>query len=272
MEETNQKVSALVSFIETFTPKLIGALVVLFIGLWVANVIVRMMQRRMEKTKVDESLQPFLLSLVNVLLKIMVIFSAAGIVGIQTTSFVAMLGAAGLAVGLALQGSLSNFASGVLILLFRPYRVGDIITVGGFSGTVKEIQIFTTVLATVDNRMIIIPNSAITSGPIENTTAYTERVVEVLVPIDPTQEMNKVREIIETVGKTVPGYVDGLGITSPVVDVKTTAVTLAARVWVKPLLFLEAEAFFKEALKNALQAAGIDGEHEPVMEVKLVQQ
>ncbi len=272
MEQTEQKVGAFVGFFQEFAPKLVGALIVLFIGLWIANIIVRMMQRRMEKTKVDESLQPFLLSLVNVLLKIMIVFSAAGIVGIQTTSFVAMLGAAGLAVGLALQGSLSNFASGVLILLFRPYKVGDIITVGGFSGTVKEIQIFTTILATVDNRMIIIPNSAITSGPIENTTAYTERVVEVLVPIDPTQDMSKARTIIETVGKTVPGAIGGMPVSSPVVDVKPTAVTLAARVWVQPLLYLDAQAYFREALKNALQEAGIAGEHEPVMEVKLVQQ
>jgi small conductance mechanosensitive channel len=146
--QVTEKASKFMGFAMDFAPKLAGALIVLLVGIWITNWIVAILKRRMEKTKVDESLRPFLLSLVSVLLKVMVIFSAAGIVGIQTTSFVAVLGAAGLAVGLALQGSLSNFASGVLVLLFRPYRVGDLITAQGFNGVVKEIQIFTTVLMT----------------------------------------------------------------------------------------------------------------------------
>jgi small conductance mechanosensitive channel len=270
--QVTQQASKFVEFAMNFAPKLAGALLVLLVGIWITNRITTMLSRRMEKTKVDESLRPFLLSLVSVLLKIMVVFSAAGIVGIQTTSFVAVLGAAGLAVGLALQGSLSNFASGVLILLFRPYRVGDLIAAQGFSGVVKEIQIFTTVLVTPDNRTIIIPNSAITSGPIENQSSAGNRVSEILVPIDPHENMEKVRGILAEVAKKSPGYLAELPITAPVVDLSPTATTLAFRYSVVPDLYLDAQVYAKEAVLRSFLAEGISGEHEPVMEVKLVQQ
>lgn len=269
--QVTEKASKFMEFTLNFAPKLAGALLVLLVGLWICNWIVAIMSRRMEKTKVDQSLRPFLLSLVSVLLKVMVVFSAAGIVGIQTTSFVAVLGAAGLAVGLALQGSLSNFASGVLILLFRPYRVGDLITAQGFNGVVKEIQIFTTILTTPDNRTIIIPNSAITSGAIENLSSAGTRVLETLVPIDPTEDMAKVRRIFEEVAKQSPGYLAELPITAPVVDLSPTATTLGFRYSVVPDLYLDAQAYAKEAVRKRFQAEGISGEHEPVMEVKLVQ-
>ncbi|WP_353481829.1 mechanosensitive ion channel domain-containing protein [Haliscomenobacter sp.] len=269
--QVTEKASKFMGFAMDFAPKLAGALIVLLIGIWITNWIVAILKRRMEKTKVDESLRPFLMSLVSVMLKMMVIFSAAGIVGIQTTSFVAVLGAAGLAVGLALQGSLSNFASGVLVLLFRPYRVGDLITAQGFNGVVKEIQIFTTVLITPDNRTIIIPNSAITSGAIENLSVAGTRVLETLVPIDPTEDMEKVRRIFEEVAKKSPGYLAELPITSPVVDLSPTATTLAFRFSVIPDVYLDAQAFAKEEVRKSFQAAGISGEHEPVMEIKLVQ-
>lgn len=270
--QVTQNASKFMQFTMDFAPKLAGAILVLLVGIWISNWIVAILKRRMEKTKVDESLRPFLLSLVGVLLKVMVVFSAAGIVGIQTTSFVAVLGAAGLAVGLALQGSLSNFASGVLVLLFRPYRVGDLISAQGFNGVVKEIQIFTTVLMTPDNRTIIIPNSAITSGPIENLSSAGTRVLETLVPIDPTEDMAKARRIFEEVAKQSPGYLAELPITAPVVDLSPTATTLAFRYSVIPDLYLDAQAYAKEAVRKRFQAEGISGEHEPVMEVKLVQQ
>ncbi|MBK9492154.1 MAG: mechanosensitive ion channel [Haliscomenobacter sp.] len=269
--QVTEKASKFMEFAMEFAPKLAGALIVLLVGLWITNWMVSILSRRMEKTKVDESLRPFLLSMVSVLLKVMVIFSAAGIVGIQTTSFVAILGAAGLAVGLALQGSLSNFASGILVLLFRPYRVGDLITAQGFNGVVKEIQIFTTVLMTPDNRTIIIPNSAITSGAIENLSSAGTRVLETLVPIDPHEDMEKVRRIFEEVAKKSPGFLAELPITAPVLDLSPTATTLGFRYSVTPDLYLDAQAYAKEAVRKRFQEEGISGEHEPVMEVKLVQ-
>lgn len=269
--QVSENANKFMHFMAGFAPKLAGALLVLVIGMWISNWIVGILRRRMEKTRVDESLRPFLLSLLSVLLKIMVVFSAAGIVGIQTTSFVAVLGAAGLAVGLALQGSLSNFASGVLILLFRPYRVGDWIKVQGFTGVVKEIQIFTTILIPPDNRTIIIPNSAITSGAIENLNLAGTRVLETLVPIGPGEDIKKVRRILEEIAKESPGYLAELPISAPVVNLSPTATTLAFRYSVLPDLYLEAEAYAKEAVCQRFNTEGVCGENEPVMNIKMVQ-
>ena len=140
-----------------YLPKLGLAIVTLIIGLWIINAFIRFLKKTMTKRDVDPSLIPFTASLANVILKAMLLISVASMVGIQTTSFVAILGAAGLAVGLALQGSLANFAGGVLVLLFKPFKVGDVIEAQGFLGSVTGIQIFNTILHTPDNKKIIIP-------------------------------------------------------------------------------------------------------------------
>jgi len=143
--------------------------VVLFIvGRFVIGKITKTLSSRMDKSHVDKDVQPFLSSLISVGLNVMLLLSCAGILGIQTTSFVAILGAAGLAVGLALQGSLSNFAGGVLILIFKPFRVGDLISAQGFTGVVESIQIFNTVLNTLDNKTIILPNGPLSTSPVTN--------------------------------------------------------------------------------------------------------
>ncbi|MFA6654158.1 MAG: mechanosensitive ion channel domain-containing protein, partial [Candidatus Delongbacteria bacterium] len=138
-------------------PKLIGAIIVLIIGMWIVKMITKGFGRMLESRKVDPSLVPFLKSLTGTLLKVLVVISVMGMIGIQMTSFIAILGAAGLAVGMALSGTLQNFAGGVIILIFRPFGVGDFIEAQGYMGTVKAITIFTTALNTVDNKLIIIP-------------------------------------------------------------------------------------------------------------------
>lgn len=158
-------------FIE-YTPRVIGALLVLLIGLWLIKRLSKLATRSMEGRDLDVSLRTFLRSLISVGLKVVLIVTVAGMLGIGTTSFVTILGAAGLAVGLALQGSLSNFAGGVLVLIFKPYRVGDSIEVLGQTGTVKEIQIFNTILLTSDLKTIILPNGAVSNGTIINNTKY----------------------------------------------------------------------------------------------------
>ena len=140
-------------------PKLILALVVLWIGLKLIKVLVKGIKKIMKRRSVDESLQDFLCSLVDIALKVLLIITVMGMIGIQMTSFIAVIGAAGLAVGMALQGTLQNFAGGVIILLMRPYRVGDYIEQGGIAGTVSHIQIFNTTLTTPDNKIIIVPNT-----------------------------------------------------------------------------------------------------------------
>lgn len=168
---------ALMTLLVTYGINLISAIIVLVAGLYIVGLIVKLIGRLMDKSAVDPSLQSFISSLVSILLKIMVYITAIGRLGVEMTSFIAILGAAGLAVGMALSGTLQNFAGGVMILLFKPYKVGDVIEAQGYTGTVKEIQIFTTVLTTFDNKTVLIPNGPLATGSMINySTQPTRRV------------------------------------------------------------------------------------------------
>ena len=184
------------SLVFNYAPKLLLAILTLIVGMYIINVFVRFLKKTMKKREVDPSLIPFTASLANVVLKAMLLISVASMVGIQTTSFIAVLGAAGLAIGLALQGSLANFAGGVLILLFKPFKVGDAIEAQGFLGTVKGIQIFNTVLNTFDNKRIIIPNGAIASGAITNYTAEDIRRVDMEFGIGYGDDIKKAKQLL----------------------------------------------------------------------------
>lgn len=157
-----------ITILVEYTPKVISAAIVLFIGLWLIKRLAKLTDKALEKKELDISLRTFLKSLITIGLKVVLIVTVAGMIGIGTTSFVTILGAAGLAVGLALQGSLSNFAGGVLLLIFKPYKVDDLIEAQGQTGVVKEIQIFNTILLTSDLRTIILPNGAVSNGTIVN--------------------------------------------------------------------------------------------------------
>jgi small conductance mechanosensitive channel len=216
-----------------YLPKLAAALLVLVLGLWIINTFIRFMKKTMTKRGVDASLIPFTSSLINVVLKAMLLISVASMVGIQTTSFIAILGAAGLAVGLALQGSLANFAGGVLILLFKPFKVGDVIEAQGFIGSVRGIQIFNTIIYTPDNKKIIIPNGAISSGPITNYSAEEKRRVDMEFGIGYTDDIKKAKEtllkIISSDNRIISDPAE------PFVAVKELAdssVNIVVRVWV----------------------------------------
>lgn len=157
--------------------KLIGAVIVLIIGLWVIKAIVNGIKKGFDKRGMDPSLKPFLISMINILLKVMLVISVLSMVGIAMTSFVAILGAAGLAVGLALSGTLQNFAGGVMLLIFKPFKVGDVIEAQGYTGAVQQIQIFITILNTPDNKTVIIPNGPLSTGALVNySTMPTRRV------------------------------------------------------------------------------------------------
>lgn len=171
-----------ISLTIAYLPKLLLAILVLLGGLYIINRLSGLFKRTMEVREVDVSLRSFLSSLVSIGLKVLLLFSVADMIGIQTTSFLAILGAAGLAVGLALQGSLSNFAGGVLILIIHPYRVGDQITTQGQTGKVKEIQIFNTILLTDDGKTVILPNGAVSNGTIVNHT--TSGMVIFSIPLE----------------------------------------------------------------------------------------
>ena len=172
------------------------ALIIFVVGRWIAGAIKNKLRSTMEKRNVDPALISFGTSIIYYVLMIAVVLAAVQQVGFQTTSLVAVLGAAGLAVGLALQGSLSNFASGVLIIMFRPFKIGDFIDAGGQAGVVQEIGVLVTVMKTPDNRKIIQPNSAIMSGAIVNVTANDTRRVDMTVGVSYTDDLDKVQNII----------------------------------------------------------------------------
>ncbi len=179
-----------------YGPKIGASLLVFIIGLWVTNWVTRIISKGMATRGFDVSLQSFLSSLISVSLKVMLLVSVAGMIGIQTTSFVAILGAAGLAVGLALQGSLANFAGGVLTLVFKPYKAGDLIEAQGQFGEVTEIQIFNTVMLTPENKTVIVPNGALSNGTIVNYSRHGNLRVDIVVAVEPGSDISKVRRVL----------------------------------------------------------------------------
>jgi small conductance mechanosensitive channel len=185
-----------ISILIEYTPRVIGAFLVLIIGMWLIKRLAKLATRSMEVRDLDVSLRTFLKSLISVGLKVVLIVTVAGMIGIGTTSFVTILGAAGLAVGLALQGSLSNFAGGVLVLIFKPYRVGDAIEVLGQSGAVREIQIFNTILLTSDLKTIILPNGAVSNGTIINYTKHGVLRGDVQVTVSANHDIDLVKQLL----------------------------------------------------------------------------
>jgi small conductance mechanosensitive channel len=196
MESVSSYLETAKGLVVTYGLQAIYAIATLIIGFIIINAFVKFLKKTLQKREVDPSLIPFTASLANVLLKLMLLISVASMVGIQTTSFVAVLGAAGLAVGLALQGSLANFAGGVLILLFKPFKVGDVIEAQGFIGIVKGIQIFNTIMNTFDNKKIIIPNGALSSGAITNFSAEDIRRVDMEFGIGYDDDIKKAKKIL----------------------------------------------------------------------------
>ena len=197
MEQLNNYSQQAMDLIIAYGPSLLGAILTLVIGWWVIKVIVGISQRLMDKANVDPSLSPFLRGIISNLLKIMLVISVLGMLGIEMTSFIAILGAAGLAVGLALSGTLQNFAGGVMILLFKPFKKGDFIEAQGYSGTVNEIRIFNTILKTPDNKTVVIPNSELSSNSLTNYSTEPRRRVDWTIGIGYGDDANTARRVIK---------------------------------------------------------------------------
>jgi small conductance mechanosensitive channel len=196
LQSSGQYVDTLINLFVVWGPKLVGAILALIIGLWLANMITGGLIRGMEKSEVDPSLKPFLKSLVSTLLKILVVVSVLGMVGIQMTSFIAILGAAGLAVGMALSGTLQNFAGGVMILIFKPFKVGDVIEAQGYTGAVNAIQIFNTILKTPDNKTVIIPNGGLSTSSMVNYSTEPTRRVDWTFGIAYGDDIDKAKQVL----------------------------------------------------------------------------
>ncbi|MCB0413779.1 MAG: mechanosensitive ion channel [Bdellovibrionales bacterium] len=223
----------LVSSAQHYLPLLLGAFLVLIVGLWLigrANLLIRLY---FKKSKLDDTLEGFLSSFINIALKILLFISVAQMVGIQTTSFIALLGAAGLAVGMALQGSLSNFAGSVILLIFRPYKVGDTIETQGVLGTVKEIQMFCTVLRSPDNKTIIVPNGPLASGIIKNLSTEKTKRVDLTFGVSYEADIKKVKELLYEIIKSDSRVLEDPQPLVAVNELADSSVNFVCRPWVK---------------------------------------
>ncbi len=226
-------IDKIIELLVEYGPKLIGAIVVLILGLWIIKLITKGVSKLLEKKKTDASLASFVKSLTNILLKVLLVISVMGMVGIEMTSFIAILGAAGLAVGMALSGTLQNFAGGVMILIFKPFKVGDFIEAQGYMGTVSEIQLFNTLLKSVDNKIIIIPNGGLSTSSMINYSAEPERRVDWTFGIGYGDDIDTAKSVIF---KLIEADNRILKKPEPFVAVSELAdssVNFAVRVWVK---------------------------------------
>ena len=245
--------------ITQYGSKILLAIVVFIIGRFIIGKITKNLSSRMNKSSVDKDVQPFLSSLISVGLNVMLLLSSAGILGIQTTSFVAILGAAGLAVGLALQGSLANFAGGVLILIFKPYRVGDLISAQGFTGVVESIQIFNTVLTTGDNKTIVIPNGPLSTSPVTNISGKGTIRVDMVFSAGNQNSYDSVKKSLEMAVEKCPFALKDK--TPDILLTKMTANSLDfdVRVWTNSANYWDTYYSMYELIKRQFDADKIAG-------------
>ena len=262
MEQLNEMVdgdmlSKIYDLLATFGLKLIAAIAVFVIGRWVTKMIVRGVQRAMEKAETDPTLIGFIKNVTYGGLMALVIIAAAGQLGVQTTSFIAVLGAAGLAVGLALQGSLANFAAGVLMIIFRPFKAGDFIEASGVAGVVEEIQLFTTKLRTPDNKTVIIPNGQVTAGSITNYSAKDTRRIDMTFGIGYGDDIDKAKRIIREVLDADERILKDPEPTIGLVELGDSSVNFAVRPWVNSADYWNVYFDTHETMKKRFDAEGI---------------
>lgn len=228
----NDHIDKLIDFAIAYTPKLIGGVFVLTLGLWITKLITKTVSKSLSNSSIDQSLVPFLRSVLNIALKALVVITVMGMIGIEMTSFVAIIGAAGLAVGLALSGTLQNFAGGIIILVIKPFKIGDFIEAQSFTGTVKEINIFSTHLNTPDKKLVIIPNGPLSTGALINFSAEPQRRVDWTYGIaygDDVENFKRaLREFIAEDERILQDPAGFIGLS----ELADSSVNFAVRVWV----------------------------------------
>ena len=237
--------------------KVIGALIILLVGRWLAKFISQWIERVLIKSRVDKTLAKFAKNLSNMVLLIFVLIAAMARLGVETAQFAIVLGAAGLAIGLALQGSLSNFASGFLMIIFRPFKVGDFIEAAGVKGTVIEIQLFNTIINTPDNIRAIIPNAQITGGNVLNYTTNGTRRVDLVIGVSYEDDLKKARTIIEGVLAQDERVLQDPEPNVAVFELGDSSVNFVVRPWVKSADYWDAYFDITSKVKLALEENGI---------------
>ncbi|MDX1404870.1 MAG: mechanosensitive ion channel [Woeseiaceae bacterium] len=240
-----------------FAINLLVAIVIFYVGRMVARMATRGMRNVMQKQEVDKILETFFCNLVYWALMTFVIIASINQLGLQTTSLIAIMGAAGLAVGLALQGSLANFAAGVLIVIFRPYRVGDFVEAAGISGTVVQVQILTTILKTPDNKQIVVPNGQIMGSIITNYSANNSRRVDMVVGVSYSDDLDKVRDTLRELVNADERILKEPECLIAVSELADSSVNFVVRPWVKTEDYWGVKFDLTEAIKKRFDQEGI---------------
>ncbi|WP_350292120.1 mechanosensitive ion channel domain-containing protein [uncultured Croceitalea sp.] len=247
-----------IDFIVEYGPKVLGAIAIYIIGSWVIKKIVKAVSKVMSKGSYDTSLQKFLTNLISWGLKIFLIITVISTLGVETTSLAAVIAAAGLAVGLALQGSLSNFAGGVLLMIFKPYKIGDLVEAQDVLGVVKEIEIFTTKLVSPDNKLLIVPNGAMANGNITNYTAEGKIRVDTVIGVAYEEDIKQVKEVLMEVLTSNPKVLQDPAPSVNVLELADSSVNFAVRPFAKPEDYWDVYFATYENCKLALDKAGIE--------------
>ena len=258
MEIMEEYVQLGLKYLTEFGLQLLGAIIALIIGLWIIKKLTSSVNSIMLKRKFDESLRPFLVSLINTILKILLVISVMSMLGIEMTSFIAILGAAGLAVGMALSGTLQNFAGGVMILIFKPFKVGDFIEAQGHMGVVKEIQIFNTILTTVDNKTIIIPNGGLSTNSMVNFSSQDTRRVDFVFGIGYGDDLEKAKSIIIDIANADKRVLQDPEPFARLSELGDSSVNITTRLWVKPDDYWDVYFDTMEAVYNQFNNQGIN--------------
>ncbi len=261
MEDLNlsydQIAQTVIPLVTTWAMRIVGVVVFLVVAWIVAGWVARRVRRGMERRKIDPTLTGFVGSTSRWLIILAAVIAALGIFGVETTSFAAILGAAGLAVGLAFQGSLANFAAGVLLLVFRPFKIGDVIAAGGVTGCVDSIGLFTTTLDSFDNRRLVVPNKAVFDGTIENTTFHDTRRMDVEVGVAYGAPLDRTREVLEAVVAKAEGRIEEPASAVVLVGLGANSVDWALRIWCRTEDYWAVKERVTREVKLALDAAGI---------------
>lgn len=255
MENVMEK---LMDFATTYGLRIIGAILILIIGRVAAGIGRNIVKRLLTRTKTDETIVRFVASLAYILIIVFTVLAALSKFGVETASFVAVIGAAGFAVGFALQGSLSNFAAGIMVLVFRPFRVGDVIDAAGVVGVVREIRLFNTIIATADNIKVIVPNGKVYGDVIRNITGYDTRRVDMVFGIGYTSSVQKSYEIITRILKEDPRILDEPAPQVALAELADSSVNFVVRPWVKKEDYWGVKFDVTEKVKREFDEAGIE--------------
>lgn len=237
--------------------KIVTAILIYVVGRWIIKLVVKSVKTLMAKASIDESLNKFLSNMLNAVLTIFVVIAALDQLGVNTTSIMAIFAAAGLAVGLALKDSLSNFSAGVMLILFKPFKVGDVINAAGVTGTVESIQIFNTILKSADNQQIIAPNSHVYGGTITNMTAKETRRIDLVIGIGYDDNIAKAKEVLESIVSGIPNVLTDPKPAIMVIDLGESSIDIGVRPWVNTSDYWSVKAEVLQMIKEEFDKQGI---------------